>query len=490
MLKTFFKRTVALMLCATLLFCSFAVDVFAEETIIIKTLTINSAMSAAPSAASVDESDEALINSINSQLKAYNTSASILKFKLPYNQESIDKIKGIMSGELPECFHLDVSFQISVIGGYIFQIIPTYSYTKSEYQAMLADCEDAAKKMLIGVEGNTTLTDEEKLLILHDRIALHCEYDMADQKPQISHSMYGVFVNKVAVCQGYALAYSYLLDKIGVKNRYCSSVQINHAWNIVELNGKEYHVDITWDDPVWDVTGRVIHNNFLISTNKLIENGHNATDFDTSPTDSTYDTYYWQDVQTGFALLNDEIYYLCSDSKQYIYLKRCSDNKILYQTKHYWWASSSSIYSGNHARLSVVGSKLLFSLSNGVYSFDPQKNKVKLIYSKPAINEYFNIYGFTYADGLLVCDLYNSPYFNSDTKKNYQYKVPYHDVGNINDDGNINLEDVVILARALAGWSVEYSEDLFDVNGDKAKNLLDLVRLSQYVAEWEGIELY
>ena len=34
---------------------------------------------------------------------------------------------------------------------------------------------------------------------------------------------------------------------------------MNHAWNLIVLNGQYYQVDVTWDDPTWDLIGRACH---------------------------------------------------------------------------------------------------------------------------------------------------------------------------------------------------------------------------------------
>ena len=33
-----------------------------------------------------------------------------------------------------------------------------------------------------------------------------------------------------------------------MKSRYCASDLMNHGWNIVTVDGVDYHVDVTWDD--------------------------------------------------------------------------------------------------------------------------------------------------------------------------------------------------------------------------------------------------
>lgn len=62
--------------------------------------------------------------------------------------------------------------------------------------------------------------------------------------------------------------------------------------------------------------------------------------------------------------------------------------------------------------------------------------------------------------------------------------------GDINNDGQINLMDVTYLARAVAGWDIEHSENAADVNNDSSVSLADVVTIARYVAGWENIVLY
>jgi copper homeostasis protein CutC len=56
--------------------------------------------------------------------------------------------------------------------------------------------------------------------------------------------------------------------------------------------------------------------------------------------------------------------------------------------------------------------------------------------------------------------------------------------GDANGDYDVTLEDVIIMARALAGWKENGLNDivdanLLDVNNDKKHNLKDLVLIAQ-----------
>lgn len=69
--------------------------------------------------------------------------------------------------------------------------------------------------------------------------------------PDDLRSVYGAIVHRKAVCAGYARAYQYMLQKVGMECMYvngdCTSGE-RHAWNIVNMEGEYYHVDVTWGD--------------------------------------------------------------------------------------------------------------------------------------------------------------------------------------------------------------------------------------------------
>ena len=95
-----------------------------------------------------------------------------------------------------------------------------------------------------------------KVKCIHDFIIDNCEYN---KENDVNNSdIYGNLVKKKSVCEGYAKAFKYLLNKIGIP---CVIVCGNgiaddghsefHAWNYVQMDdGKWYAVDTTWDDPI------------------------------------------------------------------------------------------------------------------------------------------------------------------------------------------------------------------------------------------------
>lgn len=352
---------------------------------------------------------------------------NITDFKIPNTTANQTAIRSYIWYETPELFQVK-GLGFSTSGGYITAVYASYYYTATEYSAMFDEFLTGADKLLKGIKGNTNLSDVEKALLLHDRIALFCEYTQktGSSYPRESYNAYGVFANQNAVCMGYTLAYDYLLKEVGIDSYYCSSDTLNHAWNIVYIDGVEYHVDVTWDDPTYDRSGRVKHTNFLRSTDGITATGHDATDFDSTPTDTTYDSYYWQNSNTAFQLVGDDIYYIDSSAGK---LNKIS-NGVTTTCKTIsdrWWASSNSYWTGNYATLSSDGKNLYYSLSSAVYKYDVETGATEVVFEPDlTVGDYYYIYGFKYENCEFICEVFNTPNFQATTKAENTQTQEYH----------------------------------------------------------------
>lgn len=299
-----------------------------------------------------------------------------------------------------------------------------FADTEAEYTACLKEFNDGANSILSGIKNNSALSDCEKALLLHDRLCLAAEYDFVTDT-EVKHTAYGAFAKGKAVCQGYAMAYMYLLQQVGIKNYYCSSETLDHSWNIVYINSIPYHVDVTWDDISWGghgrgIEGRVEHDNFLRSTEGIRTADHNAADFDTSPSDKSFDSAFWQNSTTAFQLINNEIYYIDNTSQALI---RMSDKMTVRDLRASWYYSNGGIWPDNYACLDSEKGYLLYSLPDGVYKYSPFTDTLEKIYS-PSLSGYNSIFGFTYKDGSLVCDINVHP---ADASTLSQVKYSYTD---------------------------------------------------------------
>ncbi|MBR0119449.1 MAG: hypothetical protein IJM01_04905, partial [Eubacterium sp.] len=125
-------------------------------------------------------------------------------------------------------------------------------------------------------EINTSWTDHQKLIYIHDYLVTHINYD----KTLTKRDVYTALVGGSCVCQGYALAFAYLANRVnpGFDCTVVTSNGINHAWNMVTLNGVKYYVDATWDDPSNQDRDIVLHR-YLMVPESSFNGGHSLDVF-------------------------------------------------------------------------------------------------------------------------------------------------------------------------------------------------------------------
>ena len=350
------------------------------------------------------------------------------KYKLPAETNLYHSICEFIFYESPELFRVtgfvaelggkNESLLVGLSTSYIYEN-PT-DYVR-DYNKAIAN----ADKLLEGIEGNNSLSDVEKALLLHDRLALFCEYDFVnlenDTLPDKAFNIYGTLGEGISVCMGYALAYDYLLERVGIESQYCASNALEHAWNIVFIDNKPYHVDVTWDDTVTtgNVSGQVLHTNFLRSTKGIKETGHKSglfggTDYITTPIDTTYDKYFWQDSITAFQLLDDKIYYIDSDyaaegkyhrNGRIIALDDAYDTtpEVITEITGEWVDPiDNEAWLNNFSKLAVGNGVLYYSASDSVLSYNPKTKEQAMVISpeevKKSAGEGYAIYGLEFSD--------------------------------------------------------------------------------------------
>lgn len=374
---------------------------------------------------SVSIDTEGLIAYLEETMMDCPKRVDVSDFGIPYTTEDGIAVQKLIWNGTPVLFHVN-GIGLSGANGIIQYIYFTYHYDAETYKSMYDACVKVTREMTADLVNNNAITDVTKALILHDRIIASCEYDLAGAVSgnisNESQEMYGALVNGVANCQGYAYAYMYLLDAVGIDSYICSSETMHHDWNIVILNGKKYHVDVTFDDPVYDVTGRVYHDYFLLSTEAIKKSEHNYNDFDTSPTDKTYDNYYWRNSRAQFCLVNGNVYYIDNINET---LKRVGSSSHLTKVSDVWTTAEGNYWKGNYVRMATDGVNLLYSKTDGIYAYNISNGSTKRIYAPSRSGEAKDIYGFTYDSGYLVIDRFNRPDFTADTKTKYQLRVPY-----------------------------------------------------------------
>ena len=119
------------------------------------------------------------------------------------------------------------------------------------------------------------MSDYDKIKKFHDYIINNTTFDLDtannnNRDITKSHTAYGLITNHKAICGGYSDIMSIYLYLINIPNYRIATN--DHIWNLVLVNGKWLHLDLTWDDPVTsDNTNQLLYDYFLINNDKLFK---------------------------------------------------------------------------------------------------------------------------------------------------------------------------------------------------------------------------
>lgn len=461
-----------------------AVNPSAEGMTLSAKAVLSNDMTALAFSSSVDV--DALTEYLEEQLTSFSSYISLSSFKIPRDTANINSLASLIFTQMPTIFHVNTFSYGPTYSSTIGYIKPEYHYDADTYSSMMAEIDECAEKMVSDLKDNDALSDVQKTLLVHDRLADFCEYTLIEDTsaPEFltTHSIYGAMVTGDTVCQGYAAAYTYMLDKLNIPSYICVSTALNHAWNIVYVNGNYYHVDVTFDDPIWggtewDVAGKVGHDYFLVSTEYMMANAHNATDYDTTPTDTSFDGYFWQSSATSFELIGDTVYYIDNSTGSL----KTYDGEVLLTISDKWKAGASSYWSGNMSCLASDGEVLFYSVPEGVYAYSPEKSRSFKAYEPDlSMGDYFYVYGMKYENESFILDINNTPNFTNDQMQRvtveYTFTEPVVE-GDIDGDGMLASNDYILI-RMHCNLQSELDETAMekaDVNCDGVITTADYI---------------
>lgn len=159
----------------------------------------------------------------------------------------------------------------------------------------------AAETIITGIT-NGSMSEFDKVKAIHDYIVVNVDYPAhIDMGNRSLFTAEGALVNKLAVCQGYAEAFSLLCYKAGIQTEMVYGTADNgisresHAWNIVRINGVWYQIDTTWDDPVTQNTagGANLRYSYFLIPDSVMSQDHFASNYTQkyACTDSKYIEY-------------------------------------------------------------------------------------------------------------------------------------------------------------------------------------------------------
>lgn len=166
----------------------------------------------------------------------------------PIESVSPEQLKNVfyaVYNDHPELFWLDTAYTCKYTeNNRCVEIDLQFNRTAQNLDSEKANFDKNAERIIAGAKNLPN--DYEKEKFVHDILMEQISYNVS---AEMNQSAYSAMVNGEAVCAGYARAFQYLLQQLGIPCYYCTGyADESHAWNIVALDDGYYNVDVTWDD--------------------------------------------------------------------------------------------------------------------------------------------------------------------------------------------------------------------------------------------------
>lgn len=392
----------------------------------------------------------------------------------------------------PELFYIDTSkYMLGTDGeNNIMVICPIYLYDEQTVEEQREVFDANVQKYISKID--SSMSDFEKAVILHDELVLNCKY--LDEGATGHISAYEAIVNGAANCQGYSEAYSYLLALVGVKSEIVESSAMYHIWNKVCIDGVYYNVDLTWDDPMPDKQGHISHKYFLLSDEALCSgddeiSGHYGFDYAYyKSTNKKYDNHYFRNIDTRLCFANGECYMV--DNKYQSSYEKCllkydytTDTVELVKRFSYKWMSGATSYwRGGYMSLDKYGDILYYNTPDSVYTYNTSSNEFSEFSQDITFSD--DCYGLRIIDEKVYVAVSDSP--NNESTLEYAgdcIKATIMLLGDVNEDGLVKVTDATVIQKYSADLTTLSDEQLvkadFDKNG--VVNIADATAIQKFM---------
>lgn len=206
---------------------------------------------------------------IDKDYTEYNNDISIL------TSNEGEELKDIISvlNNFVHPYNSSNNIKLSYGGNYKIGITINKAYSDSEIEEI-----NKVVDKVINEKINNNMPSREKIKVIHDYIIDNTEYDKLKYENKNdttykSNTAYGVLIEGYGTCNGYADAMAIFLDKLNIINYKISNDE--HIWNLVYLDGKWYHLDLTWDDPISEKN--VNRDTYFLITTETLEKINDGT---------------------------------------------------------------------------------------------------------------------------------------------------------------------------------------------------------------------
>lgn len=327
----------------------------------------------------VTESDETELLELNSnEISARDALARGMKnmqskVTISFARVKVNRIFAVVNAaylENPELYYVHDEYYYWYTGtkesGYITSIDFTYLYTKDQVKEFDKVIENEKQHVLSMMD--ESMTDLEKVMLVHNYIVMNHEYDYT----YTIYNIYDFFTQRTGVCQAYALAMTYFLRAAGVGCVHAYSYDMNHDWNLVEVDGMWYHVDATWNDTINESNSSCFYTYFLKSDEEFLNLSHYGWDSEHEAVSAWYDDYYFKNYRSPFWYYKG-LWYVLKNGNIY------KIDNLKYGGEELWLESGATFDGGwgpaYDMTFALYGNSFIYNTSDGIYAVNPSGNR-------------------------------------------------------------------------------------------------------------------
>lgn len=189
--------------------------------------------------------EQLLYNAVISAAKELEGESEVLSYS--YDMEDFQEILKCIQADCPDLFYVDFNQLVLYHSNHRTKVGMVYLEETDKISSMTERYNAAVEKAMAAVL--PSMTDFEKEVAINDYLADNCDY-VIGETTAFSSTAYGALVEGSAYCDGYAYAAKHLLNKayIDALVVYGEADGAEHVWNMVEIEGNFYHLDVMWND--------------------------------------------------------------------------------------------------------------------------------------------------------------------------------------------------------------------------------------------------
>ena len=360
-----------------------------------------------------------------------------------FTEEEFMTVFNRSRNNMPEFFYLDFYYSVQSRSIYLKN-----RYTGDELLEKKARFTEMTEELY--ALHNDAWSDYETALFYHDLFAANCQYDL-------TYSIYDAFTffdQRTGVCQAYTMAYMTVMHHFGIPCTYARSDAMNHIWNVVQIDGEWYHVDVTHDDPTHDRPGRAMHTQFLVCDATMEELKRSSFGVDFSDLELGMDIVIAKDdhwlystlksCQAPVVAIGDAFYAIIDGSLASFDPDRKTPVIAIRKLSTMWYVpgSTNSYYPGNFSTLVTDGVYLYYFDSEDAYVYDPSADDERTLGTFSTDSA--KVYGMQLLDGTMTA-------FTAPNPNAVSYDpAGVFTFGDVNCDEELTISDVTGLLDLLA----------------------------------------